>query len=139
MAINAAERNDVKFLEKAARLKAAQNAEVLKGIMSNAFGREWMYDLLASMSVGATPFSTDALQMSFNCGMQNQGLQILATLQTICPDLYILAMQEHHVRELASASQLARSQDANGGDTSGEWSHHDERASGAGPEGDSPA
>lgn len=99
---NAAERSQVKALEKRARIHAALMAEVLKGIMATPQGRQWMFGLLEMCHIGANPFDTNALRMAHNCGEANVGLRLWAELQTACPDQYILMMREHRERELAN-------------------------------------
>lgn len=117
MPINAAERADVKLLEKLSRQKAAQSAEVLKGIMASAAGREWMYELLYLCHIGANPFNPDIAVMSFQCGEMNVGQRLWSDLMRHCPDQYTIMTQEANERSilLDTITERSRSADADGG------------------------
>ena len=65
----------------------------------------WMYDLLEACHIGVSPYTGDNDRTNFQCGEQNVGLRLWATLQSVCPDLYLLMMQEHNQRELSNASR----------------------------------
>lgn len=115
--INAAERADVKLLEKLARQKVAQSAEVLKGIMASKAGREWMNELLYLCHIGANPFNPDIAVMSFQCGEMNVGQRLWSDLMRHCPDQYTLMMQEANERSilLDTITERSRSENPDGG------------------------
>lgn len=128
MPINAGERSDQKLLERLARQKAAMSAEVLKGIMSSPFGREWMNDLIVQCHIGQSPFSTDPIITAFNCGEQNIGLRLWAALMTTCPDLYTRMTQESNERsislDLASSAARANNGHVDSDDAGSDYDGH---------------
>ena len=78
------------------RLREIQRNEVLRGLMSTAAGRAWVHDKLAAAGVAHTPFiASDPHLTSFNCGMQNFGLMVLAEITAAAPNEYILMMKEN--------------------------------------------
>lgn len=69
--------------------------EGLRQLMSSAQGRVWMWRHLEQCDPYRSPFTRDALQMSFNCGESNVGLRTIAELHALDPDLYLLMMKEN--------------------------------------------
>lgn len=69
-----------------AALAAQREADETNFVMADPRGRAWVRRLLASMGVYRTSFNTNALQMAFNEGSRNQGLQLTAHLEEVCPD-----------------------------------------------------
>ena len=86
---------DVQKRIKTVKQKEAINREALRGIMSAEGGRSWVYSLLIRCHPFATPFNSDALLMSHNCGEANIGLQVVAELHDVSPELYLLMMKEN--------------------------------------------
>lgn len=110
---NAADRKDVRRAEKAARQAELARGEVVKGLMDTTAGRRYVWDRLSAAHIFVTSFNLDPVQMAFNEGERNQGLQLLGDIMQWCPDLFIQAMRESNERHLAA--QRSRSQDGNGG------------------------
>ncbi len=66
----------------------------LNRVMSDPQGREYLYDLLASLHIYSTSFSTDALIMAFNEGQRNVGIRLTADLVEASPDMYLQMLKE---------------------------------------------
>ena len=110
MAYNAGDRRNVRQAEKSAKLVETQNREVITGLMSVTNGRAWMWDWLTKLHIFQSPFHPDSGIMSFQCGEQNIGLQLLKDIMLYSPDQYILMAREANERN--ASSERARSQDA---------------------------
>lgn len=67
----------------------------LHAIMGSESGRRWIANLLELCHPYQTPFSRDPIAMAFNCGEQNIGLQLIADLHKVSPDLYLIMMKEN--------------------------------------------
>jgi len=99
------------------RLREIQRNEVLRGLMSTAAGRAWVHDKLAAAGVAHTPFiASDPHLTSFNCGMQNFGLMILAEVMAAAPNEYILMMKENAPDGPANQLRDDRADDTDDGD-----------------------
>lgn len=83
--------------KKAARTRA-DRLEFIKAAMTTIQGRAWFWDTLVRCKVVSTPFNQDPYVTSFNCGMQNIGLQILDDIQTASPNGYIQMVSENKKR-----------------------------------------
>jgi len=68
----------------------------LHWLMADARGRRIVWRWLERAGVWRLSFDRDALAMAFNEGARNQGLRLLDTLLTVCPDLYNTLMEEAH-------------------------------------------
>lgn len=86
---------DVQGRIKTIKQKEALNREALRAVMSSEGGRGWMHSLLVRCHPYTTPFNSDALLMSHNCGEANIGLQIVAELHAVSPELYLEMMKEN--------------------------------------------
>jgi hypothetical protein len=95
---NAADRKSVRRLEKAAKFAESQRQQTITTLMSTSFGREWIWDILASCHCFVTTFSGDALTSAFAEGERNVGLRILADILVACPEQYIQAQREANDR-----------------------------------------
>lgn len=73
----------------ATRLTSAVNL-----LMASREGREYIWWLLSISKIGNQPFSSDPLQMAFNCGELNVGNTVLAHLLENCPDGYMQMQKE---------------------------------------------
>ena len=80
---------------KQAKLRQLSLDETLRLIMSQPNGRQWVWDLLTRTKVFATCFDTRALQMAFNEGERNIGLQLMAELMRVCPGQYTTMAREN--------------------------------------------
>jgi hypothetical protein len=100
---DAGNRKDVRRAEKAARLKQRARFDYTRRIMSEAQGREWMYDLLFRCHIGVTPFVAGRPDLSdFYAGEQNIGLQLWTDAMNSSPTEYVLMMQEASHKELSN-------------------------------------
>ena len=75
--------------------KGAILREALVSIMQTPSGRSWIKSVLDRCSPYRSPFSTDPVQMAFNCGEANIGLQLVAELHAASADLYLQMMKEN--------------------------------------------
>ena len=107
MTYNAANRKDVRRVEKQARLNDRARKETVGGLMSTQAGREWVYQRLTQCHVFATSFSLNAYEAAFREGERNVGLQILNDVQQF-PDEYVLMMREANVRDLSERAAAER-------------------------------
>jgi hypothetical protein len=117
MTFNAANRKDVRRLEKQARLDTRARRETIQTLMSTTQGRQWVHERLTVCHVFATSFSTNAYESAFREGERNVGLQLLNDVMT-CPDEYIQMMREANVRD--SIAERSSSADGDGGDQVGD-------------------
>ncbi len=115
MSPNAADRKSIRRLEKAAKLADAQRQQVITGLMSTTFGREWMWDVLSRCHCFSTTFNGDALASAFAEGQRAIGLSLLADIMLACPDQYITAMRESNDR--SSLNERRSSPLGDGGDS----------------------
>jgi hypothetical protein len=112
---NAADRKSIRRLEKQAKLADANRRAVITSLMSTAFGREWMWDVLAQCHCFATTFNGDALQSAFMEGQRAIGLAIISDIMLACPDQYIQAMRESNER--SSLDERRSSPESDGRDS----------------------
>ena len=102
MSLNAANRKSVREAEKAAKVLEQERAQTTAQIMSTTQGRQWIWTKLSECHVfNTTHVPGDALGSAFREGERNSGLRLLSDLMSHCPDLYILAMREAHVRYIS--------------------------------------
>ncbi len=79
--------------------KRAQRAERIKWLMSSPRGRQVMWDILEQTPPVAATFNTNAMQMAYNEGRRSVGVDLLAYVQTTCPDRYFEMLKEHQKNE----------------------------------------
>lgn len=101
---NAADRKSIRAKEKSSKLADQNRREVLVGIMSTTFGREWIWNLLERAHIFRTSFTPDPYLTAFNEGERNQGQLLLNDIMEACPDLYILAQRENNERRTQQSS-----------------------------------
>jgi len=77
-----------------AKQREHTEAETLKWLMSQKRARRFIYGILERAGVWRLSFHTNALQMAFNEGVRNEGLALLAKIQTHCPELQTLMLKE---------------------------------------------
>ena len=106
-------RKTVKALEKNAKVRSRQDGLVLRNLMSNMAGRQFLYTKLAAAHIFVTTFSPNALIMAFNEGERNRGLDLLNDIMAYCPEQYVVMMREANGRE--SATERSLSEDGDGG------------------------
>ena len=80
---------------KAAKTKDEVREEGLRQLLNSAQGRAWMWGLLEQCDPYRTPFNTDALQMSFNCGESNVALKLIGEIHRVAPESYLVMMKEN--------------------------------------------
>lgn len=98
---NAADRGDVREVEKISRATARTDDDVLRGIMRTPAGRGWMFRRLAVCHLHEVTFVGDALKSAFLEGERNIGLMFQADILRVCPDEFIQMMRESNERSLA--------------------------------------
>lgn len=86
--------SQVKKASRRARLLAREEDGVLAQVLSTIQGRRLMWRWLSLTGLYRNPFSTNALAMAFNAGQQNVGQQLLAEVNRISPEAYVLMMRE---------------------------------------------
>ena len=116
---NAGNRQDVRRLEKQAKIDEAARQQVVIDLMSSSPGRQWMHDRLSGCHLFSTSFSLTALETAFKEGERNQGLQLLTDVMAACPDQYVLMMREANVRNQLADTRNSGSDrtDPDGGDS----------------------
>lgn len=113
---NAGDRKSIREAEKAARIAERQREDVTRSLMSTTSGREFVWNILDSCQVFSSTFTAEALTSAFNEGRRSVGLQLLDTIMTACPDLYLQAQRESNERDhTAAASERRRSPNGDGG------------------------
>lgn len=85
----------VKAAVKSAKAAEAIAREGLRQTMQTEQGRRWLYRLLMFCDPFRNPFSSDALVMAQRCGEVNIGLQIIADMDEVSPELYLQMMKEN--------------------------------------------
>jgi hypothetical protein len=83
-----------------ARVKETKSKDViaregLRQAMSNEGGRAWLHKTLMACDPFRNPFSTDALLMAHRCGEVNIGLQLIADMNEVSPELYLQMIKEN--------------------------------------------
>lgn len=95
---NAADRKSIRRLEKQAKLADANRRAVITNLMSTAFGRQWMWDLLAAAHMFEANTIPDPRLSGIFDGERNLGLRLLSDVMATCPDQFIQAMRENNER-----------------------------------------
>lgn len=86
---------DLARLQREARVREADRKVVIRGIMSVRAGREWMLSILTEWcNVFSTPWAAERCATDFNCGQQNIGLRLTASVIEAAPDDYLLMLKE---------------------------------------------
>ncbi len=80
---NAAEVEQVKSRKEKIKTRDLQKKSALRGLMSNADGRMWMWDLLTLCGVYHSSFSNEALVMAFNEGRRDTGNRLIAEINRL--------------------------------------------------------
>lgn len=92
---DSSDRKAVASATKHAKNKDERMQEALRGIMQMKEGRAWIKTVLERCEPFRTPFSSDPLKMSFNCGRADIGLQLIAELHACSDELYLVMMKEN--------------------------------------------
>lgn len=94
-------------------------ADALRALVSQPYGRKYLWWLLQIGKVGMQPMtSADPALTAFNCGALNVGQQILAHLTEIAPEGYLQMMKENSDERSRRNTELAAADapSANSGD-----------------------
>lgn len=118
MPYDASNRKDVRRLEKASRLAARDDADCIRKIMSDTFGRAWMWRKLEAARIFDDPFTGDPLVEAYNKGNRNFGMILLADIMLHCPQMYLKMTEEANVRRINNDND----HDASAASTSTEYS-----------------
>lgn len=76
------------------RIVQANEEQDFTWLMSSKRGRRIVWRLLSEAGVFLPTFNTNSMQMAFNEGRRNYGLQTLTTLHRLCPELYPVMQKE---------------------------------------------
>lgn len=79
---------------KAAEQKLAEEAADWRFILGDQRGRRIVWALLSKAGVFRVSFSADAMQMAFNEGNRNLGLEVLGKVTEHAPNAYLLMQNE---------------------------------------------
>lgn len=82
------------------RMAAESEASDIRWLMESEQGRRIVWRLLNRTGVFRSSFSSDALAMAFAEGNRNIGLQLLAQVHELCPDLYPEMVREANERNI---------------------------------------
>jgi hypothetical protein len=125
---DATNRRHIRLAEKSAKLAEAKRKEAIGGIMSNPYGREWMWDILLRCHVFSSSFVSSALTTAFAEGERNIGLQFLNDIMAYCPDHYVTMTREANERNITES--VRRSQPASDSDSTDTYSGDSDSAEG---------
>ena len=114
MPYDASNTKHIRAAVKRAAAESAADTRVVFSIMSSSEGRAYIYKRLERAFIFHTPFTGDDARTNFNLGVQSAGLQELAELMRICPDLYIMMIREVSDKEIANGRRS--NDDRRGGD-----------------------
>lgn len=88
---------DIKRLQKAAEFEAMVN--VVKALMDNIDGRQWIYNKLDMCGVFTAPIAPgDAYGTHVLCGIQSVGHAILNDVMRAAPDKFPIMLEEAAAR-----------------------------------------
>lgn len=77
-----------------AKLAQRELDEGLRSLMRSPISRKWMWAHLTSLGAYASPFGPDPHMTYFRGGRQNVGLELIAEINRVCPELYPLMVKE---------------------------------------------
>lgn len=82
--------------DRATRDKLADLSETedVKWLMGSKRGRRFLWRVLERAGVYRLSFNTNSMTMAFAEGARNEGLRLLATIHSACPDLYATMLKE---------------------------------------------
>ena len=82
------------------RMAAEREAADIRWLMESEQGRRIVWRILNQSGVFRSSFSSDALAMAFSEGNRNIGLQLMAQVHELCPDMYPEMVREANARNL---------------------------------------
>lgn len=120
--LSASSRQEIRRLEKAAKLREIHEREAIIAIMSNKPGRTWMWGHLEFAGVFQDRFLGDGLKDAHASGVRTFGLRLLSDITVHCPELFLEMLRESNERrtELNSIAERRSSEIADGGDSGAE-------------------
>lgn len=80
---------------KAAQRRQREDREDLRWLLGQKRGRRIVWRLLEQAGVFRSVFNQNAMAMAFSEGRRDQGLRLLATVQTLKPEAYALMQAEN--------------------------------------------
>ncbi|HPA06702.1 MAG TPA: endopeptidase [Candidatus Hydrogenedentes bacterium] len=88
--------------QRGAQARAAE-ADDLQKLMATPWGRRIAWRWLDRAGVYRLSYSDNAMAMAFNEGRRNEGLRLLAQLDSLCPTEYLTLLKEaHDARDFAA-------------------------------------
>ncbi len=82
------------------RMAAERESADIRWLMESEQGRRIVWRFLNRSGVFRSSFSSDALAMAFAEGNRNTGLQLMAQVHELCPDMYPEMVREANARDL---------------------------------------
>jgi hypothetical protein len=76
------------------RLALQTESEDVKWLMSSKRGRRMLWRTLDRAGVFRLSFNTNSMTMAFAEGARNEGLRLMATIHSACPELYPTMLKE---------------------------------------------
>ena len=76
------------------KLTDLSETEDVKWLMGSKRGRRFLWRVLERAGVYRLSFNTNSMTMAFSEGARNEGLRLLATIHSACPDLYTTMLKE---------------------------------------------
>lgn len=92
--MNAAEPQQVAELDSKAKRASKVADDDLSAIMSEQTGRRFIYRVFEMAGIFRLSYTGNS-ETFFNEGARNIGLRLLAEIQRVCPDSFILMLKEH--------------------------------------------
>jgi len=92
--INLGEERDVRERDKSVRAGNVSGQQVLRNTMGTPAGRRWMFELLEFCQVGASSFSSNALEMAHREGKRTVGNRLMPEIYYACPERHTEMMKE---------------------------------------------
>lgn len=114
MPYDAANRKDIRKAEKAAAVAERNRGNTIRRIMSDAAGREFVYNFLADCHIYATPFVDNPYAMYALVGEQNAAKRLLDSVMRYAPDEYILLLREANGRRTVTDTIAAAGEQPRG-------------------------
>jgi hypothetical protein len=81
--------------KKRERLRATRADGAFKALMGTPDGRLLIWDLLGECGVFRSSWDGHGGRLNFNEGRRDIGLQLLATINRLCPELFGVMMKEN--------------------------------------------
>ena len=99
MAHNPSDAGSVKEMERKDKDRTRIQREELMALLGNGAFRKFLWRYLASCGVFRSSFSSNALVMARDEGERNVGLKILAEINEVHPESYLVMQEESRMEE----------------------------------------